>query len=392
MHCARFLHDVSLSRRDRQLAPAMIKNSTPPRTVLIFRSAGLGDFIMSVPAFGALRSRFPDSRLVLLTLQSADLGQAAKVAAYAGGASNAPWVDLITPHLIDEVVALPPLRNASDFWRAARRLDRFDIDLIINMTDVGTPWISRVKKVLFLTALVGSVPQIGWRRQGSIHRSRVPRKNPRLGHHVPGLLQFLDELDGKGSYTNDDITFDLRPGPSVREWALRWRSQYEFQKPIIAVAPGAIHAHKSWPLEKFSALISALLAEYPKALVVIVGSGADAAKAAVLTQKNPARIVSLAGLTSIAESAALFAMCDLVVGNDGGAMHLADAMGAKVVSIVPGLEFPDSVEPWNNRARAIRLPIACAPCYSFTSCPLGHARCMTEIPVSTVLDSCRTSL
>ena len=65
-------------------------------------------------------------------------------------------------------------------------------------------------------------------------------------------------------------------------------------------------------------------------------------------------------------------------------MHLGDAMGAKVISLIPGIEFEDSIEPWNNKDNAIRLPIVCAPCYSFLSCPLGHNKCMTDISVESV--------
>ena len=107
---------------------------------------------------------------------------------------------------------------------------------------------------------------------------------------------------------------------------------------------------------------------------------------------NPDRILSLAGGSSIAQSAALFARCDLVVGNDGGAMHLADAMGARVVSIVPGLEFPESIEPWHNQDRAVRHPVECAPCYSFTYCPVGHNRCMIDLPIERVVEQCLRAL
>ena len=73
-------------------------------------------------------------------------------------------------------------------------------------------------------------------------------------------------------------------------------------------------------------------------------------------------------------------------------MHLADAVGATVVSIVPGLEFPDSIEPWHNIDRAIRHPVPCAPCYSFTCCPEGHNRCMKELSIAAVLRQVRRAL
>jgi heptosyltransferase-2 len=107
---------------------------------------------------------------------------------------------------------------------------------------------------------------------------------------------------------------------------------------------------------------------------------------------DPERVCNLAGVTSIAQSAALLRRCILLVGNDGGAMHLGDAMGCKVVSIVPGIEYPDSIEPWHNKALAVRHPVDCSPCYNFVTCPQGHNRCMTELPVERVLERCDSVL
>jgi heptosyltransferase-2 len=69
-------------------------------------------------------------------------------------------------------------------------------------------------------------------------------------------------------------------------------------------------------------------------------------------------------------------------------MHLGDAMGCKVVSIVPGIEYPDSIEPWHNKSLAVRHAVECSPCYNFNTCPKGHKRCMTELPVGRVLQRC----
>jgi heptosyltransferase-2 len=347
---------------------------------------------MSVPAFVALRQRFPDSRITLLALQSANAAQGAKVAAYAGGATNAPWIDLVKPHLIDDVISLASVRSLSKVLSTRQALRQRRFDLIISMIDVGCPWGRRLRKMLFLTALVGFVPQLGWRREGAIHISNVPPDDPGLGHHVHGPLQFLTELDGPDSYRDEDVHFDLRPDRASRTWAADWHRDVAGGRRLVALAPGAIHSHKNWPEQKFAALAKQLLQDGSDIRIVVVGSASEVAKAEHIRAVDPERILSLAGRSSISQSAALFARCELVVGNDGGAMHLADAMGARVVSIIPGIEFPNSIEPWHNRENAVRRPISCSPCYSFTFCPLGHARCMTEISVSAVLSRCRLGL
>jgi len=366
--------------------------STQPRAILVFRSAGLGDFIMSAPAFHALRRRFPRSRIILLTMHSATPDIAGKVALYAGGADKAPWASLLVPHLIDDVVAITPPRSLATLRTARQALRGREIDLAIPMIDVGTTWLRRLKKMLYLGLLIGPVRQIGWRSRGTIAHNRRARHDPSVGHHVHGPLQFLRELDGDAAYSDADVVFDLRPDDDAWNWAQDYRSRLDSDVVLVAITPGAAQHHKDWPLEKYMVLARELLAQDERIHIVIAGSGAEVEKADRLVVIDPARMSSVCGCTSIARSAALFAHCKLVVGNDGGAVHLADAMGAKVVSIVPGLEFPDSIEPWHNRHRAVRHPVPCAPCYSFSFCPEGHNRCMLNLPLDRVLAACREAL
>lgn len=362
-----------------------------PRNILVFRSCGLGDFILSAPAFRELRRRFPDSRITLLTLQTTDKSTAAKVSAYAGGGKAAPWVDLLRPHLIDDVIVMDP-RSLSALSDARSLLKKMPIDLVVQMIDVGVPWPRRLKKLAFIVALLGFVRQIGWRRSGTIQQGRIPKNDPQLGHHVFGPLQFANELDGAPDSAHE-VVFDLQPGQEAEHWAGQWlEANRTVGNRLIALAPGAIHAHKHWPTEQFVNLAQGLLDLSDDIQLVVTGTKADQEKAQRILEVDPLRIKDICGQTSIAQSAALFRHCALVVGNDGGAMHLADAMGAAVVSIVPGLEFPNSIEPWHNVDRAVRHRIECAPCYSFTFCPAGHNRCMKDIPLETVLDQCRKAL
>lgn len=364
-----------------------------PQEILVFRTCGLGDFILSAPAFAMLRRRFPDAKITLLTTYSTNKAMLNKVAAYAGGVKAAPWIELLRPHLIDDVVTIADAVSFQGVRTARRALAGHRYDLVVQMMDIGIPWRRRFKKLAYIFALLGPVRQIGWRMRGSVERGRVPDVDPGLPHHVHGPLQFVNELKPGALYTDADIEFDLRPSDAAKAWAKAWMQDHVApDRRLAVVAPGSLHAHKDWPLEKFVALARRLLAENPTLVLAVSGSPADSEKGDAIAAVDPMRTFNLCGKTSIEQSVALFAHCALVVGNDGGAMHLADAAGARVVSIVPGLEFPNSIEPWHNRDRTIRLPIDCAPCYSFTFCPKGHRRCMLDIPIEHVLGECRRAL
>lgn len=364
------------------------------KTVLVFRSAALGDFVMASPALLELRKKFLDCHIVLLTISSADKAQRAKVEKYTEDKLQMPWIELSIPHLIDEVVVLQSVNDLSYLWKLRKQLLAYAFNAAILMLDPCAPWLGRIKKLLLIRFLVGFVPVFGWRWQGAIRQdSKNALQLKQLGtlkHHVHGPLQFLSEMSPPSKYNDMDLVFDLRPGNEAVAWASIWlrKNLARDGKRLIAIAPGSIQPHKRWPLESFKSLLESLLSRYDDAHFLVIGTPADKELGDVLVAIEPKRIHNLAGITSIAQSAALLKQTHLLVGNDGGAMHLGDAMGCKVVSIVPGIEFPDSIEPWHNKALAVRHPVECSPCYNFVFCPQGHNRCMTELPIERVLTSC----
>lgn len=356
------------------------------KAIIIFRSAALGDFILATPAMAKVRELYPDHRIVLLTTQSASKAQREKVAHYAGNTARMPWVDLARPRLIDDVVVLDNLNSFAALWQVRKHLQSLNVEQVILMLDPCAPWLGRIKKWLLMLFLVGRVPVLGWRGKGSLNGDRAALKQAGLlRHHVHGSLQFMAELSPPQTYRDEDLRFPLEPGEEARNWAATWLAEQGLQgRRLLAIAPGSIQPHKRWPIEKFAALLREVLAQYPDLAVLVIGTPNDAALAEVLCAVDPQRVFSLAGVSSIAQSAAVLNQCDLLLGNDGGAMHLGDAMGCKVISLVPGIEYPDSIEPWHNKALAIRHPVPCAPCYDFLQCPQGDNRCMNEIEVRTV--------
>lgn len=364
------------------------------KSILVLRSAALGDFIMTVPALQKLREAFPGRRIVLLTIQTTQKKTQQLVASYAGSTNSVPWVSLVMPHLVDDVVVMGSMSSWKDVKVLCERIAGVTFEAGVLMVEPCTPWLSRFKKLLLLCWVLRGAPLYGWRGPGSLNGDRARLKqNGLLRHHVHGPLQFLAELSPPRGYTDADLDFDLRPRADAHAWALAWLAQRDLLgRRLVAIAPGAIQPHKQWPLESFQMLLQRLLMQYADVMVVIVGTPNDRALGDVLCAEAPARVFNVAGESSIAESAALFTQVQLLVGNDGGAMHLGDAMGCKVVSIVPGIEYPDTIEPWHNKDLAVRWPLDCAPCYSFTSCPKGHQRCMRELPVDLVWSQCQKVL
>jgi heptosyltransferase II len=364
------------------------------KSILVFRSAALGDFILAAPALHEVRKNYPNREIVLLTIQSANKVQRAKVKEYVGNSNTLPWIELAMPHLIDKVIVLESLTDIRYLYGLHKSLSRYDFEAAILMLDPCALWLGRIKKMLLLFILLGPVPILGWRSYGSLSGNRKQlKKDGHLKHHVHGPLQFLSESNNF-SYPNDaDFVFNLIPGFEAEKWAETWINFNGLQnKRIIALAPGSIQPHKKWPIESFKILISEILDNYSDIEFVIIGTKNDKHLGEVLCYSSCKRIFDLTGKTSIVQSAALLKRCDLLVGNDGGAMHLGDAMGCHVVSIVPGIEYPNSIEPWHNKNLSVRNSVECSPCYNFLFCPEGHNKCMLDIPVDNVLSKCVKAL
>jgi len=358
--------------------------------VLVLRTAALGDFIMSLPALRAIRADFDGAELSLLTASGSERD---KVAQYAK-MGEAPWVELARPHLISDVIVLPRLSDARAMFALRERLRDAQFKAAIILCERGTPYRSRLKKWLLLKFLVGSVRIYGWRAKGSLDRSPESlERRGLLGHHVDGMFQYRRELFPDRKAEEDEIAFDIRPGDEAESWVVDWLSHTGWAgRCLIGIGPGALQPHKRWPLGNFKDLVGRLLLKYPNAVFAIFGTKADWEVGEGLKGLAPDRIANLAGQTTIAQSAALMGKMNLLVGNDGGAMHLGDAAGCKVVSIVPGIEYPNSIEPRQNIRLAVRQPVECAPCYNFVACPRGDNRCMTELSVEAVLENCEAAL
>jgi len=86
--------------------------------------------------------------------------------------------------------------------------------------------------------------------------------------------------------------------------------------------------------------------------IVIFGTGEEADVCAHIAEAIGPRAVSLAGQTTLPLFAALLGACDAVVCNDSGGMHLAAAVGTRVVAIF-GLTDPSKTGPMGSGHRIL---------------------------------------
>lgn len=152
-------------------------------------------------------------------------------------------------------------------------------------------------------------------------------------------------------------------------------------KPVTALCPGAEYGgSKRWPAAHFAALAQARLAQ--GGAVWILGSKGDAAIGAEIARQAPGA-VNLAGRTRLIDAIDLLSLAEAVVANDSGLMHVACALGVRVVALY-GSSTPEVTPPLSPRATALSEQLDCQPCFR-RECPLGHLNCLRRIAPERVL-------
>ena len=91
---------------------------------------------------------------------------------------------------------------------------------------------------------------------------------------------------------------------------------------------------KRWPIEYWRALIQRLIREQPETHILLFGTSRDISTTSEVAEGFPKeQVIDLAGKTSLLELAGKLAACRVVVCNDTGGMHLANALGTPVAAL-----------------------------------------------------------
>jgi ADP-heptose:LPS heptosyltransferase len=164
---------------------------------------------------------------------------------------------------------------------------------------------------------------------------------------------------------------------------------------VVAVQPTAGARLKSWPIERWAAVVDGLAAD---GLSVALVGGPDDARALDEIEARLARppALSLTG-QSLDRSAAIFERCALLVGLDGGAAHLAAAVGTPTVRLYgPAPADVYGPQPGCSGQRVlVTTRLACVPCGNLQTPPCGaraEPACLLALDAGEVLKAVRQQL
>jgi ADP-heptose:LPS heptosyltransferase len=280
-----------------------------PRRILVIRLGALGDFVLSFPAFAAVRAHHAGDLVTLLT-----------TAPFAGLAADSPWFDEV------RVDRRPGWFDLPGLLRLRRQLRGFDF-----VYDLQT---SRRSSRYFRLA-----GRPGWSgtARGCSHPDADPRRDFR---HTIERQKGQLAAAGVPAAGAPELGWLARGGPVIAV-------------PYALLVPGTSAAHdgaKRWPAERFAALASLLAARGTRP--VLVGTAAEAGAAARIMAACPTAL-DLTGQTSIQDLAGLASRAAVAVGGDTGPIHLAATMGCPVVALFSAFSDPALAGPV-GRVRVLR--------------------------------------
>ncbi len=276
-----------------------------PKRVLVIKLGALGDLILCMASFEAIRKKHPNAEIALLTGP-----------AFASLAMQMPWFDHV---IVDQ---RPSFLQLGKWWKLIRDVRYYAPTRVYDFQ-------GKFRQRILYCALHGYMGLIEW--SGAIKGCSHPRAwPPQRNMHYSDFL--AAQLKNAG--------IDKVAEPDLSWLAEEQRQDLSLPEKYAVFVPGCApqHQHKRWPAKSFAALAEKLAARGVTCLAVGTKHDADSINA---IRAINADVVDMAGKTNLKQLASLFRGAEAVIGNDTGPTHLAAAVGAHTVALMS-----DQVDPY----------------------------------------------
>jgi heptosyltransferase-2 len=382
------------------------------KRLLVRGTNWLGDAVMTTPVLMRLREKFPGVHIALLTPEKLE--------------------QLWSHHpAVDEVISFSPGQGVFSVAGKLRE-GKFEAALVLPNSPrsamevflAGIPkriGYARPWRNFFLTQTVAARPDAVKMRKRTVREIKtLIGTNPKTGTRTPPFFQSAHQARGylhlaAALGANAELLPAALHVTPEEVTAARQNFCLEFvSNPILGLNPGAEYGPaKRWPIERYIAVAkeiqkrtncvwvlfggnndvemtnqieSALRAAPPP----IPGTGTGtvpelAAETAAL--RGESAVVNVSGKTSLREMMSLMKLCRIFLTNDTGPMHVAAALGVRVVAIF-GSTLPELTAPLpasESRLQILASDAPCAPCF-LRECPIDF-RCMKGIGVEAVVEA-----
>jgi lipopolysaccharide heptosyltransferase II len=328
--------------------------------ILILKPSSLGDVIQALPVLRLLKLHFRDAEIFW-------------------------WIDsALAPLLEDDLDLAGIVRFERKRWaapihwpemfRSIRSLRAQNFDLVIDLQCLARSgafaWLANGKFLIGLDEV----------REGArgFYDLAVPRKS----FHTHAVDWYLSVLPQLGVPVHKNFNWL----PERLEIAAAVKSKWKIDGANwIAIQPGARWENKRWPVENFAELVRLLSKKFSDARFAILGSAEDKPFSEIISRAAPERCLNLCGETSLAEMVEWIRLCDLMITNDTGPMHVAAALNQPLVALFGPTE-PRRTGPYGQLENVMRIELPCAPCLKSYCAWKNPNECLTAISPQIVFE------
>ena len=330
------------------------------KRILLIKLRYLGDVVLSTPVLPLLRKRFPEAKMTFLVN---------------------PGTEVVlqgNPNL-DEVWVLP----RKPWWQQFRFIKRMrdaKFDIVIDLTDGD--------RSAFLAWVTGAPVRLGYNRdrrwRGKFYSQVLPSAYGSM-HMVEYHQQALAFLGINESVGEPEVYICSEVGQQDDEVLGDFSAK---DQPLVLLHPTARYVFKAWPLEHFAAVADWLSEQGIR--IALIGSQREILIGQQIMNLTKHKPVNMMGKTRLSQLAALMRQSHLFIGNDGGPMHIAAAVGCPVLGLF-GPTNPAVWGPRSTKARVIYKGLNCEECF-YPGCSRGKESCMRQISVEEVCQTAQSML
>jgi ADP-heptose:LPS heptosyltransferase len=307
---------AAASRAARAACPPASPAETPER-VLVIKLGALGNMVLSLGPFAAIRRHHRQAAITLLTTTP-----------YAGWLAGSPYFDRLWAD------GRPEWWDARGWLRLRRQLLAGTFDRVYDLQTSARS--SRYFQLLPRSAR----PQWSGIAPGCSHPDRDPARN-RL-HDIERQAGQLRQA-GIAEVPNADLS-----------WSSGDIARFALPASFVLLVPGS-SAHrltKRWPARHYGALAKSLARR--GLAPVVLGSAAERRLAGEIAEHAP--VLDLTGRTDFGQLVSLARAAKLAVGNDTGPMHLIAAAGCPSLVLFSRASDPALCAPRGRRVAVLHRP------------------------------------
>lgn len=334
-----------------------------PLKILIIRMSSIGDIVLTFPFIRLLRKRFPEAQIDFVVKKE--------------------YKELIKANKnISNIFSFDSQKGFDELKKLKVKIKKERYKYIFD--------IHRNLRSYYLRKFSGADKVFLYRKYRIRRWLLISLKLNLFKSIVPVYKSFINSakriglVDDNGGF---DFIIDKINLDNVDEF-LR-KENISNDEYIVGLCPGAGYERKCWTVDGFSKIGKFFVKEF-NATILILGDESDYQKGEMIREAVGNKVYNFCGALLIMESSALISKCSLIITNDNGLMHIAEALNKKLVAIFGATVEEFGYFPVNVNSVVVQRMLLCRPCSNngWKECYKKNVECLRDISSEDVKNAC----